>query len=169
MSVELTYYLSLDYPASQLYTVQLSLNCVFLNSSSNGPEFVFIKLELQKGRYITIGNVYRSPKSTHTDDLQLCSELEHLAAEAKKDVIMLGDFNFPEIDWDLRHSVNNSYGSTVFFNTIHKLLLLQHVSFPTHARGTDTPHLLDLVITDCLLYTSPSPRDRTRSRMPSSA
>ena len=25
------------------------------------------------------------------------------------------------------------------------------------------------VITDCLLYTSPSPRDRTRSRMPSSA
>ena len=25
------------------------------------------------------------------------------------------------------------------------------------------------VIRDCLLYTSPSPRDRTRSRMPSSA
>ena len=25
------------------------------------------------------------------------------------------------------------------------------------------------IITDCLLYTSPSPRDRTRSRMPSSA
>ena len=25
------------------------------------------------------------------------------------------------------------------------------------------------VVTDCLLYTSPSPRDRTRSRMPSSA
>ena len=28
---------------------------------------------------------------------------------------------------------------------------------------------LDDLITDCLLYTSPSPRDRTRSRMPSSA
>ena len=26
-----------------------------------------------------------------------------------------------------------------------------------------------LLIKDCLLYTSPSPRDRTRSRMPSSA
>ena len=26
-----------------------------------------------------------------------------------------------------------------------------------------------LTLTDCLLYTSPSPRDRTRSRMPSSA
>ena len=28
---------------------------------------------------------------------------------------------------------------------------------------------LDCVIMSCLLYTSPSPRDRTRSRMPSSA
>ena len=27
----------------------------------------------------------------------------------------------------------------------------------------------DVVLGDCLLYTSPSPRDRTRSRMPSSA
>ena len=90
------------------------MDSVFLKSSSNGPEFVFIKLELQKGRYITVGNVYRSFKSTRTDDLQLCSELEHLAAEAKKDVIILGGFNFPEIDWDLHHSINNSYGSTVF-------------------------------------------------------
>ena len=28
---------------------------------------------------------------------------------------------------------------------------------------------LDVLSNDCLLYTSPSPRDRTRSRMPSSA
>ena len=30
-------------------------------------------------------------------------------------------------------------------------------------------HLLPITAGDCLLYTSPSPRDRTRSRMPSSA
>ena len=29
--------------------------------------------------------------------------------------------------------------------------------------------VLDGLVSDCLLYTSPSPRDRTRSRMPSSA
>ena len=34
----------------------------------------------------------------------------------------------------------------------------------------DSIHIIDLTQTlDCLLYTSPSPRDRTRSRMPSSA
>jgi len=137
--------------------VSSDLDSVFLKSASHGPEFVFIKLEFQKGCYITLGNVYRSPKSTHADDLQLCSELEQLAAEAKKDVIIVGDFNFPEIDWDLHHSINNSYGSTVFLNTLHKLLLLQHVNFPTRARGTDTPHLLDLVITDDQLINNIDP------------
>ena len=36
----------------------------------------------------------------------------------------------------------------------------------------DTPlrlHIRDIIDNTCLLYTSPSPRDRTRSRMPSSA
>ena len=37
--------------------------------------------------------------------------------------------------------------------------------------GDTTPTVDDSIIVDdiCLLYTSPSPRDRTRSRMPSSA
>ena len=34
--------------------------------------------------------------------------------------------------------------------------------------GVDRVNLKE-VVKDCLLYTSPSPRDRTRSRMPSSA
>ena len=34
---------------------------------------------------------------------------------------------------------------------------------------TNSPETTKLVYTVCLLYTSPSPRDRTRSRMPSSA
>ena len=39
--------------------------------------------------------------------------------------------------------------------------------------GIETPALMffpdEININTCLLYTSPSPRDRTRSRMPSSA
>ena len=37
------------------------------------------------------------------------------------------------------------------------------------AASTETEALACLRNTACLLYTSPSPRDRTRSRMPSSA
>ena len=51
-------------------------------------------------------------------------------------------------------------------------------TFPTNdcAMCTISPRLVEVgrhpniaLLTDCLLYTSPSPRDRTRSRMPSSA
>ena len=41
----------------------------------------------------------------------------------------------------------------------------------TATKTTDIDATVELVnlMYDCLLYTSPSPRDRTRSRMPSSA
>ena len=52
--------------------------------------------------------------------------------------------------------------------------LADHPAVPVPADDFDRPHVLcgvcrtELSVT-CLLYTSPSPRDRTRSRMPSSA
>jgi len=131
--------------------VSTDLESIFLKSASGGPEFVFIKLELHKGHYITVANIYRSPNSTQADDIKLCNDLECLVADVKKDIIIVGDFNFPEIDWDLHYSTNKSFGSTVFLNTLHKLLLQQHVNFPTRSRGNDTPHILDLVITDSQL------------------
>ena len=39
-----------------------------------------------------------------------------------------------------------------------------YVEEQTRINGTDY-----LLVTDCLLYTSPSPRDKRQSRMPSSA
>ena len=46
--------------------------------------------------------------------------------------------------------------------------ILPHVTDVDAAMRKDAPIIREGV-TDCLLYTSPSPRDRTRSRMPSSA
>ena len=40
---------------------------------------------------------------------------------------------------------------------------------PVETKITSFVAQLKAQLTDCLLYTSPSPRDRTRSRMPSSA
>ena len=41
---------------------------------------------------------------------------------------------------------------------------------PAHTRiGFVARHAMVTKVRGCLLYTSPSPRDRTRSRMPSSA
>jgi len=47
--------------------------------------------------------------------MMICHELERLVGDVKKDILIVGDFNFPEIDWDSCYSVTNSYGSTAFF------------------------------------------------------
>eukprot|EP00657_Telonema_sp_P-1_P008139 TRINITY_DN2878_c0_g1_i1.p1 TRINITY_DN2878_c0_g1~~TRINITY_DN2878_c0_g1_i1.p1 ORF type:complete len:100 (-),score=50.54 TRINITY_DN2878_c0_g1_i1:123-422(-) len=49
------------------------------------------------------------------------------------------------------------------------LLCKKHISKEAYLQGCQIEHLLRLLYLGCLLYTSPSPRDRTRSRMPSSA
>ena len=51
-----------------------------------------------------------------------------------------------------------------FFNPPRYMMLVELINTPT-----TEPKILDALETFCLLYTSPSPRDRTRSRMPSSA
>ena len=51
------------------------------------------------------------------------------------------------------------------------LQVLDAVKAGTELNATVSPLMVgaDTQATDCLLYTSPSPRDRQRSRMPSSA
>ena len=41
-------------------------------------------------------------------------------------------------------------------------------NFPGYPQGIGGPEMM-MQLRDCLLYTSPSPRDRQKSRMPSSA
>ena len=58
---------------------------------------------------------------------------------------------------------------------VDTVLLAAHPGYGRRAGGAVPDDLFGEVLdgivdlTDCLLYTSPSPRDRTRSRMPSSA
>ena len=48
-------------------------------------------------------------------------------------------------------------------------LLVLALGLRESLKSPDYVRLINFEISGCLLYTSPSPRDRTRSRMPSSA
>ena len=68
---------------------------------------------------------------------------------------MTGDFNFRDIHWDnwvLQGNATRISTDNRFLASLRDNLLLQHVNFPTRAGDQQTPHLLDLVITndDCV-------------------
>ena len=69
-------------------------------------------------------------------------------------------------------SVKNAIKSAVDeFGAIHILVNCAGIGSASKTVGRDGAHPLDIfkIVIDCLLYTSPSPRDSRKSRMPSSA
>ena len=58
----------------------------------------------------------------------------------------MGDFNWPNINWNTWETASNIEGK--FVECLRKNFLIQHINTPTRVRGTDTPRVLDLVITD---------------------
>ena len=62
--------------------------------------------------------------------------------------MLVGDFNFNDIGCNKWSSAHNSGPSSQFIDVLRDIFLLQHIDFPTRARGLDSPHILDLVITD---------------------
>ena len=68
--------------------------------------------------------------------------------------LIVGDFNFSNIRWydtyDSGASAccsNLSGNELKFVNALRENFLLQHITQPTRQRGSDTPHMLDLIIT----------------------
>ena len=74
----------------------------------------------------------------------------------------------PEWMKDLLQSSDRKLAAPTFSS---QGLYLAKVSYPHQWGLPEIPRmpLVDEMLYNCLLYTSPSPRDRTRSRMPSSA
>ena len=80
--------------------------------------------------------VYVPPESS----LSYVSSVADLSSSFSK-CIIVGDFNFPDIDWFALMGTSNS--SSCFCNFVFDCNLSQHVSEPTHVKG----NLLDLVLT----------------------
>ena len=75
---------------------------------------------------------------------------------------------------DLGYGTQDSYFSPAVMTYMQAILGSENLKwFQSSAAGIEHPILLAIRnhanLYTCLLYTSPSPRDRTRSRMPSSA
>ena len=128
--------------------VSKDVACKQIYAENTFQEYVWLEITVQNNFKLYIGTFYRSPSSSPDNDEILLGSITKLCSTFMGHVILLGDFNWPDIDWS-NYTASHRYSTEAkFLDILHKNFLLQHVNKPTRARGTDTPNILDLVISD---------------------
>ena len=112
----------------------------------NFSEFVLVNINNKNGCCLTIAAIYRSPSSNRSNDTALFNLIKFLSKTTKNKLLLVGDFNFCNIDWDICTSSNSHINE--FLTCLKDNFLIQHVLCPTRIRGLQKPNILDLVISN---------------------
>ena len=112
-------------------------------------EYIFIQVLVGKRPVMTVGAIYRSRSSSLSNDDNLYKLISYMNSNFPGRLLLIGDFNFPNIDWSNWSSQSTIISSgNKFVLCLRKNLLMQHIFSPTRFRGSQTPHILDLVVTN---------------------
>jgi len=126
--------------------VDCNLSSCQIEIDHDFAEFMFIEIIVNNCCTITLGAFYRSPNSSLDNDNKLITLLDSLKGIILDKLILLGDFNLPNINWSNCSVVNNANVNSIgyrFIQCLNDNYLAQHVLFPTRARGTQTlTHLI---------------------------
>ena len=113
---------------------------------------LWIEIELIGKDKLLCGCMYRSPsndKNISCENTRLITLSIGKAMERNPSHILVsGDFNFKEIDWENEYVRGNHQHISLFMETLQDLFLKQHVTEPTRYRNGEEPSLLDLIITN---------------------
>ena len=91
------------------------------------------------------GCIYRSPNSTNENNEKLIANIEW-AEENYVELVLLGDFNMPSIDWSARYSSDDLCEK--FIDAVDDAGLEQLIEECTRYRHGQNPSILDLLLTN---------------------
>ncbi|MEW8545341.1 MAG: reverse transcriptase family protein, partial [Candidatus Thiodiazotropha sp.] len=132
-------------------TIRSDLNLTLTNFDFN--ESVWVNLYLQNDQSLLIGGIYRSPNSSLENTLKMLDLLYVACGNNPTLKVIVGDFNFPEIDWLSWTTVKSeTHYSFKFLECLRDNYLEQLVQSPTRWRDLQPGSLLDLILTDCEEY-----------------
>jgi len=133
------------------------------SSTTDTPEAsVWCSVPLINRDNLLVGVVYRSPNACITNNTLLNSMITEMVILKHSHVMIMGDFNYPDINWDTSTSDSaEDSPSQNFLSTYKGCFIYQHVAHPTHYRGLQQANILGLIMTnesdmiDKLHYTDP--------------
>ena len=106
------------------------------------------RFQCQTQKKLLIGLVYRSPGSTEAANDELCTIVKQFGVSGNCDKLLLGDFNFPEIDWETESCHKGlNHPASKFLEATRDAFLIQHQHQPTRHRFGQQSNVLDLVFT----------------------
>ena len=113
-------------------------------------DHLWIEIPSSKGPLL-VGCVYRSPSDDANKDACMrssrkVSKLIMSAVERNENILIVGDFNYKDIDWSNDSAPPEKQHLNHFIDTLHDCYLHQHVTEPTRYRSNETPSLLDLIL-----------------------
>ena len=115
------------------------------DASLNIQDALWCSLTLNSGDDCIVGVVYRSPSATDTHNDQLLEVLHHVTSQYRTQLLIMGDFNLPQLYTNTDHSPHTLVHK---FRELFDLTpLYNHVSQYTRMRGLEQQSMLDLVLT----------------------
>jgi len=143
-----TLYSNLEGRGSALY-VNEKLGSAEVKMSVDVESTVWCKIPLKDRDSLLVGVVYRSPNASEQQNGQLNKTIGDVMCEGYSHVLIMGDFNYPEINWEMQVSTASAgHSSQEFLTSLHDSYLHQHVTEPTHHRAQQRANILDLVMTN---------------------
>ncbi|KAK7093942.1 hypothetical protein V1264_007621 [Littorina saxatilis] len=132
--------------------------CLYIHSSlkpspvdtidSDFEEHILAECKRDNLPSLLVGLVYRSPNSSKDNNEKLNSLLVKAAQLKHYELLIMGDFNYPEIDWDSSTSeAGPSHPATSFVKATKDAFLVQHQKEPTRFRPGQKANIVDLVLT----------------------
>ena len=134
-----------------LLFVKKELNPKEAKFSSGFQEGVHAEICLNNNDVLIVSVLYRSDAGACSGN-QNNENLNKLLAEIKNHgyshILNMGDINYPLIDWEAWYAPGEDSRERKFIKCLQDNLYFQHVDKPTRVRGTDQPHILDLIVTN---------------------
>lgn len=129
--------------------VHESISAWQVEMNTEFEEALWIRMRVNKNEEALMGCLYRSPHSSKENNDKLRQLLVEVNSGRDTHVFMVGDFNYPKIDWE---NWTTEGGSTEteeykFIEAVRNSYMYQHVSQATRGRGMVSTSLLDLIMT----------------------
>ena len=129
--------------------IKKGIHTIQIEPTEHFDESVWCMILNKDSERILVGNIYRSPSSDTQNAQRMCSAINEMCGKDCSQVIICGDFNLKEIDWE-RHQVHvtEDHPASLLLECVDDNFLIQHVTENTRFREGQANNLLDLVFTD---------------------